>query len=200
MSNQRNNNNNNNKRKLKKTHEGKLKPGDLVPMPEEQINFLRLRKKYVSNQEVEHLMLLDNSPNGHRMVFGNNPLPWEVPMIAQDFEHLKQAQDRTYTCQNKECKACGQEAKAKYYIVIHKHEIPHFNFCNPEIDRVQNKNQVIFFGKRENLCIHVGVRCKICDKHIKYVKRSLANRRAAKDPFVSGPHQHYGMKPTYQKE
>ena len=174
-----------------------LTPGDNVALPEDQLEYLKLSRKFISNPQMETILLTDHTPNGDRMNFGHNPLPWETPMTAQEFTHLKEAQEKLYVCNNEECAACGQEVTAEYYLTTHKRELQHSNSGNQEIDLVQNKLNLNFFGKRENLCTHVAVRCKTCKKHIKYVSRSLAHRRAAKDPMVSGPHQRYGSRPTY---
>jgi hypothetical protein len=178
-----------NRVKHKKEVAGALKPGDLIPMPDHQREFLELHGKYVHNPEMELIMAQYEPTNKRFMNFGNTPLPWETPVTAQDMENLKVAQRRVFTCQNKHCSTYGQEAAGTYSVVTHKKEIPHSDTGNTMIDVVHNRMDLNRFGRREKIDIHVEVRCKKCGEHIQFVKRNLSNRRAAKDPLVSGPHQ-----------
>ncbi len=186
-----------NRIRRKKEAAGGKEAGDLIPMPDHQREWLRVHDKFVKNPEMELIMATDPPSNRSRMSFGVNPLPWETPMTAQDFRHLEEVRQKKYTCENKQCGACDQESVADYYVVTHRREIPHSNTNDSLIDKAINQICLRRFGRRENLCIHVGVQCKKCKQHIKYVKRSLSHRRAAKDPLVSGPHQRWGIKPTY---
>jgi hypothetical protein len=181
----------------KKEAAGAKEPGDLIPMCDHQREFLKIHNKYIENPEMELIMAHDPPSNKSRMSFGLNPLPWETPVTPQDIKHLKQAQQKLYVCKNERCEARNQELTADYYILTHKREIPHSDTDNALEDKARNQIDLRKFGRRERICIHVAVRCKRCKQHIKYVKRILSHRRAAKDPLVSGPHQRYGMKPTY---
>ena len=175
---------NKSKRKTMET----LEPGDLIPMSGFQREFLKLHDKYVHNPEME-LILASNEPTDRRMNFGANPLPWELSMTNQDTKHLKQAQQKLYVCKNLKCKNHEKEATADYCIVKHKREIPHSCTGDSLADQIQNKVDLKRFGRREQLDIHVAVQCKECKGHIQFVKSNISNRRAAKDPMVSGPHQ-----------
>lgn len=181
----------------KKEAAGGKEPGDLIPMPDNQREFLKVHNKFVDNPTMELLIAQDKPSDKARMNFGLTPLPWEISLTAQDMRHLRQVQQKQFICKNEQCDAHGQESVADYYVVTYKNEIPHSNTGNPLVDKALNQINLRRFGRRENICIHVGVRCKRCRQHIQFVKRSLSHRRAAKDPLVSGPHQRHGMKPTY---
>jgi hypothetical protein len=181
----------------KKELAGSKEPGDLIPMPDHQREFLKTHNMFVDNPAMELILAQDKPSDKAKMSFGTNPLPWEKPMNVQDFRHLKQAQDKMYVCKNKQCAAYDRESIADYYVVTYKREIPHSDTKDPIVNKALNQIGLRRFGRRENTCIHVGVQCKRCKQHIQYVKRSLSHRRAAKDPLVSGPHQRYGIKPTY---
>ena len=183
--------------KRKKAAAGAKEPGDLIPMSDHQREFLKVHNKYVHNPEMELILAQDTPSDRPNMVFGVNPLPWEIPLTTQDMKHLQQAKEKKYTCKNSQCSAHDQEAVADYYIVTHKREIPHSDTGDPIIDKAQNAIDLRRFGRRENVCIYVAVQCKKCKQHIQFVKRSLSHRRAARDPLVSGPHQRFGIKPTY---
>ena len=175
--------------KRKKEAAGALRPGDLIPMAGFQREFLELHGKYVHNPEMELIMAQNEPTNKRFMNFGTTPLPWEVPVTAQDMENLKTAQRRVFVCKNKHCSAYDQEAAGTYGVVTHKKEIPHSDTGSAVIDAVHNRMDLNRFGRREKIDIHVEVRCKRCGEHIQFVKRNASNRRAAKDPLVSGPHQ-----------
>jgi len=167
----------------------KRKKGDLIQLHDYKREYLELYGRCVDNPTMEAILAGDPKSGKARMRFGSTPLPWERSLTAQDFRHLNQAQEKQYTCQNPDCPACGKSATAIYYMVTHKKELPHSDTGNTLVDKARNQIDLRRFGKRERICIHVGVRCKTCKQHIKYVKYSLSHRRAAKDQLVSGPHQ-----------
>lgn len=173
----------------KKRAAGGLQPGDLIPMLDHQREFLKVHGKFVYNPEMELIMAADPKTNKKDMRFGNSPLPWELPVTAQDLIHLQQARQRTFKCKNKHCDMFEKETSVIYKTVIHKKEIPHSNTGNKEIDAIHNDMALRRFGKREQVCMHIEVCCSKCRQHIQYVKRTMSNRRAAEDPYVSGPHQ-----------
>ena len=183
-----------NRIKQKKEAAGVVEPGDLIPMPDHQREFYKTHNMYVHNPEME-LILAGNMPsNRPTMNFGTTPLPWEMPLTHQDVKHLSIAQQKKYTCTNKKCAAYNQPTQAKYYLVIHKTEIPHSNTGDKYADKARNQIDLKRFGRRELVNLHVAVRCKQCKEHIQFVKRTMSHRRAACDPLVSGPHQRFGQR------
>ena len=128
--------------KRKKEAAGALKPGDLIPMAGFQREFLELHGKYVDNPEMELIMAQNEPTNKRFMNFGNNPLPWEVPLTTQDVENLKAAQRKLYVCKNKHCSTYDQEAAATYSVVTHKKEIPHSDTGSDVVDSVHMRLRI----------------------------------------------------------
>lgn len=178
--------------KRKKEAASAREPGDLIPMPDHQREFYKSHNMYVDNPEMELILATDPPSRRPTMSFGTNPLPWEISLTPQDTKHLSIAQQKKYTCKNEKCPIHNQPAQANYYLATHKTEIPHSDTGDKYADKARNQIDLRKFGRRELINLHVAVQCKQCKEHIQFVKRSMSNRRAARDPLVSGPHQKFG--------
>ena len=163
-------------------------PGYYIPMTDFQREFLDVRGKFVNNPEMELAVRFEQSDHRRAPQFGQNPLPWEIPMTNQDIKHLEQAQNKKYKCKNPNCTVYNTEAPGRYVIVTHSKEIPHSEDSNEFIRKTRNQIDIKRFGRRKRTCLHVGVNCASCGQFIQYVKYSMAHRRAAGDINVSGPH------------
>jgi len=124
--------------------------------------------------------------------FGTEPLPWEVPMDFQQQKHFKAAKSRLFVCSNPKCDALDVESEVNYKISRHAKDIPFSDTGDEDTDKTLNEWYTKRLGRRTQVQHHIAAVCKSCGQRIQFVKYTLANRRAAKDPMVSGPHQGRG--------
>ena len=141
---------------------------------EGQEEFLRIRGKETINPEMEIILAAEASSKKHKKVnmkLGvNSPLPWEIVLTVPEVKSLKEARSRTFKCQNKKCRQHNQIADIEYMHIVHT-KPPHKSKSGEEYGHAR-------------ICHHVGVKCKTCNRLIKYIKSNKTNRRLAKDPWL----------------
>jgi hypothetical protein len=164
----------------KKNPNNETEQNDNIPMDDFQREFLNLRGKYVHNPEMETAIALSEKgkeKNGDGMKFGYNPLPWQEPMKASENAALVNAKNKTMICPNKNCAASGENGGGvNYQMVTHTKKEKHAN------DLMQD-----LYGDKITNYHHVGALCKACGTHIRLVRYTKTNRRAAGDFWVVGP-------------
>ena len=160
--------------------------GKNIPMSDFQREFLETHGKYVDNPTMELAMVSKDKyfrSNKSKMKFGNGYLPWLEQISESEMKALRTAENKKFICKNPECAMNSKEVNVQYKLEIHVKNLRHSNI--PDVNKISFKR----FGKRTHMTRHVAIVCRHCGKRIKFVKATKTNRRAAKDPYISGPHQ-----------
>lgn len=178
-----------NKKKINYLHK---QPGDLIQLLPDQEEPFRVRGRYINNPEMEEILLEDLPSEKHKMQFSGVPLPWDKPMTPKDFNDLYQALGRKFTCKKQGCKSNNAPCICKYEMVIRKKQIKHINNFPHNLDETMKaaleQLEINRFGRRERVELIIIAKCIHCGSIIQQVKYTNANRRAAEDPTINGPH------------
>lgn len=136
--------------------------------------FLRVRGKETVNPEMELILAAEESSKKHKKITMNfgvtSPLPWEIQLTSHEQKCLKEAKAQVFRCKNRKCRSYNQTTQHEYTYIVHKKP----PFKNKEGEELG----------RSRICHHIGVKCKICNRLIKYVRFNKANRRLAEDPWL----------------
>lgn len=155
-------------------------PGDFTE------EFRRVRGKELKNHDLAvGLGNQDVQGKGEKHTYGaTNPFPWELPVTSTDILALNEALAKKFHCPK-----CDLDVGVTYEPVVHTHRLKFNDTGNGEIDKIREQIDRDRFGPRTRKFVHIGVFCSGCKRFIQYVPSSKANRRAAKDPLINGPHQ-----------